>query len=66
MIKLPQRTQAANTTTVMKVEIAHSLGVEAKKGYKMGSWEKHGMCWSVSKNPSGPILFMYILSHCCE
>lgn len=40
MIKLPQRTQAANTTTVMKVEIAHSLGVEAKKGYKMGSWEK--------------------------
>jgi hypothetical protein len=66
MIKLPQRMRAANITSVMKVRIAHSLGVKAKKGYRMGSWETHGMCWSVYKTPSRSRLFIYVLSYCCK
>lgn len=37
-----------------------------RRGYKMDSWEKHGMCQSVYKSPSNDTVPIYMLSHCCE
>lgn len=52
---------AAHTVKVFEVGIASNLGVDARRGYTMESWEKHGMC-QVTQCKS--ICFPIVVSDC--